>query len=275
MTGAERNKTKIARRVIEVLDYLDSGRGEITVMDIVRSFHRPQSSTSELLASLVELGLFHKDPIARTYRVMPRAAFIGQSCQPQSIRDGRIVRLVETLHSQTGYPVTLNAIVGVSAQIVAVRGTGDLAARKSRFQCGAKDPLAFSAVGQMLLSAMPQPRRGGVLRRLNAEAEQKRKFATAEMDVRIAAMGERQFAIGPAGFGNDRKALALLVPGQPDDRPLAIGLVLPACEKTEPAPLLEQVRSVLTSCLGIPEIGQPDDESQTVLEMRSVLKASA
>ena len=51
------NKAKIARRVIEVLDFFDDENREASVMDIVRRYGRPQSSTSELLASLVELGL--------------------------------------------------------------------------------------------------------------------------------------------------------------------------------------------------------------------------
>ena len=59
---ASSNKAKIARRVIEVLEFFDDNHREATVMDIVRRCNRPQSSTSELLSSLVELGLLHKDP---------------------------------------------------------------------------------------------------------------------------------------------------------------------------------------------------------------------
>ena len=44
--GAESNKAKIARRVVEVLDYFDDEHPQATVMDIVRRYNRPQSSTS-------------------------------------------------------------------------------------------------------------------------------------------------------------------------------------------------------------------------------------
>jgi hypothetical protein len=63
----ESNKAKIARRVIEVLEFFDEAHPRATVMDIVRRFNRPQSSTSELLSSLVDLGLLYKDPYSRSY----------------------------------------------------------------------------------------------------------------------------------------------------------------------------------------------------------------
>ena len=59
------NKAKIAKRVVEVLDFFDDDHREATVMDIVRRYNRPQSSTSELLSSLVELGLLYKDPYSK------------------------------------------------------------------------------------------------------------------------------------------------------------------------------------------------------------------
>ena len=71
------NKARIARRVIEVLEFFDDRHGEATVMDIVRRYDRPQSSTSELLSSLVELGILYKDPQNRSYRPTPRAAMLG------------------------------------------------------------------------------------------------------------------------------------------------------------------------------------------------------
>ena len=77
------NKAKIAKRVIEVLEYFDDQHREATVMDIVRRYDRPQSSTSELLSSLVELGLLHKDPYSRSYSLTARAALLGVAGQAE------------------------------------------------------------------------------------------------------------------------------------------------------------------------------------------------
>jgi hypothetical protein len=119
--AASGNKAKIARRVIEVLDYFDDAHREATVMDIVRRYDRPQSSTSELLSSLVELGLLRKDRHARTYSLTPRAALLGTGGQSAAVRDGRIVRLLDRLSAQTGLPVALFGMTGLSAQIYAWR----------------------------------------------------------------------------------------------------------------------------------------------------------
>ena len=57
MATVESNKAKIAKRVVEVLEFFDDDHPRATVMDIVRRYDRPQSSTSELLSSLAGLGL--------------------------------------------------------------------------------------------------------------------------------------------------------------------------------------------------------------------------
>ncbi|HEX7821085.1 MAG TPA: hypothetical protein VF463_10750 [Sphingobium sp.] len=46
--AAATNKAKIAKRVIEVLEFFDEEHREATVMDIVRRYKRPQSSTSDV-----------------------------------------------------------------------------------------------------------------------------------------------------------------------------------------------------------------------------------
>src|SRR5262245_41006196 len=73
----EPSKAKTARRVIEVLEYFDEEHRQATVMDIVRRYNRPQSSTSELLASLVDMGILYKDASSRSYTLTPRAAILG------------------------------------------------------------------------------------------------------------------------------------------------------------------------------------------------------
>ena len=77
MPAQESNKAKIAKRVIEVLDFFDDSHPTATVMDIVRRYDRPQSSTSELLSTLVELGILYKDNASRSYTLTPRAAILG------------------------------------------------------------------------------------------------------------------------------------------------------------------------------------------------------
>ena len=243
------NKAKIARRVIEVLEFFDDDHREATVMDIVRRYDRPQSSTSELLSSLVELGILHKDPLSRSYSLTPRAALLGTAGQPEMLRDGRIVRLMDRLASQTGHTVCLIGLVGLDAQVVAFRKGARDAVCDQQLAGGAKQPLSELAAGWLLLSTREPSRRDGMIRRLNAEADDARKFAYSEMVARVAECGERKYVAGPAGFGTQAQIVCALVPQQPEGHPLAIGILTRPESKLDPDGLVQCIGDAMRHCL--------------------------
>ncbi len=248
------NKAKIARRVIEVLEFFDDDHREATVMDIVRRYDRPQSSTSELLSSLVELGLLHKDPYSRSYRPTARAALLGSSGQPEMVRDGRLVRLMDRLAAQTGLSVILFSKAGLDSQIVSLRRGQRPSLRGARELFGGmKEPLAQNAAGWLMLSTIENSRRDGTVRRLNAEADEAGKFNHAEMMERIAQCAERNYAFGPAGYGSDADIVAGLVPRQPEGHPLVIGILLERDGKANRDALLQCMADAMRHCLPDPE----------------------
>jgi DNA-binding IclR family transcriptional regulator len=251
MAPTESNKVKIAKRVIEVLEYFDEEHPQATVMDIVRRFDRPQSSTSELLSSLVDLGVLYKDPCSRSYTPTPRAAMLGTGTQPPLIRDGRLVGTIDRLEAQTGLAVAVFGMVGLKVQIYRWRaGTRPLrTTRAESFAAGQQDHLTESAPGLLLLSTVPQPRRDGMLRRLNAEASAERKFSFADMAVRVQQCRDLNHATGPAGFGTGAEATAVLLPGLPENRPLAIGFVYERPEQIDRSKLLQCLTAALTRCM--------------------------
>jgi DNA-binding IclR family transcriptional regulator len=246
------NKAKIARRVIEVLEYFDDTHREATVMDIVRRYNRPQSSTSELLSSLVELGLLHKDPYTRVYSLTPRAALIGSAGQPEIVRDGRIVRLMDRLVAQTGLTISLQGMVGLDTQVVSWRhGARTLPATRD-LGGGMKTPLTSSSAGWLMLSTLGRARGEGIVRRINAEAAEHEKFAYGEMIARIDRCREKRYVYGPAGFGNGAEALAVLIPQQPEGHPLVVSLVYGAEEKINADGLIQCVGDAMRACLPDP-----------------------
>ncbi len=196
-------------------------------MDIVRRYDRPQSSTSELLSSLVELGLLYKDPFARSYRPTVRAALLGATSQQGSVRDGRLIQLLDRLVAQTGLPVLLVAKIGLDAQIVTARqGSNTRLRRAAGLRGGMREPLTHGAVGQLLLSTLPETKREAALRRLNSEADDADKFVPAEMMRQIAECGRTGLAVGQAGFGTRENMVAMLLPGQDEEAPLAACIVM-------------------------------------------------
>lgn len=249
VTSGSSNKAKIARRVIEVLEYFDDNHREATVMDIVRRYNRPQSSTSELLSSLVDLGLLYKDPYSRSYSLTPRAALLGATGQTGVVRDGRLVSLIDRLVAQTGLSVAVFGMVGLKVQVVnwrsGARGTN--AATRGIFG-GLQEPLAYSAGGWLLLSTIAQPRCDGVVRRLIAEAAEERKFAFGEMAARLQQCRETGHAVGPVGFNAGAECVATLIPDE-GQHPLAVGFVYSPEARVQPEALLECLRDGIAHCL--------------------------
>jgi DNA-binding IclR family transcriptional regulator len=247
MATVESNKAKIAKRVVEVLEFFDDDHPHATVMDIVRRYNRPQSSTSELLSSLVGLGLLYKDPYSRSYTPTPRAALLGCSVQSGIVRSGRLSSLIDRLSAQTGLGVAVLGMVGLSVQIFSWRG-GKYPLRTSQtdgFCGGQQEALCDSAAGLLLLSTVLQPRRDGMLRRLNAEATDDRKFSVADAAARIQRCSDDGHAHGVAGFGSIADLTALLLPDQPAGQPLAIALVYEPAEAIDPEVLRQTIAAAI------------------------------
>ena len=244
------NKAKFAKRVIEVLEFFDEEHPQATVMDIVRRFDRPQSSTSELLYCLVEVGLLYKDPHSRSYSPTPRAALLGRAAQPSLIRDGRLTGLIDRLSAQTGLAVGVFGMVGLQVQIYSWR-SGQRALRTSNpfgICGGQKDHLSSSAAGWLLLSTIPQPRRESMLRRLNAEAAADRKFCVSELAARVQQCHDQGGVTDVAGFESNAQFTAMLFPGLPQNQPLAIGFAYEPSEHIDPTALLQTLRDAVDRC---------------------------
>jgi DNA-binding IclR family transcriptional regulator len=234
MRSTGSNKAKIAHRVIEVLDFFDDEHTHASVNDIVRRYKWPQSSTSELLSNLARLGLLYKDPLTRLYRPTPRAALLCTATQPDMIRDGRLNDLVDRLTAQTGLSVAVFGMIGVDAQIFCWRA-GSMAPRTTHdgLYSGLRERLTDSAAGLLLLSTTSRQRRDGIIRRLNAEAPEDRKFNTVEIGRQVQSVAEAGHACGPAGFDAIADVCAVLLPEQPASQPIALGFVY------EPSPRID------------------------------------
>jgi DNA-binding IclR family transcriptional regulator len=249
------NKAKIAKRVIEVLDFFDHEHPTATVMDIVRRYDRPQSSTSELLSSLVDLGLLYKNLATRSYMLTPRAAMLGSLTQPEFVRDGRLVGLVEKIAVQTHFSVGVFGMVGLETQIFSWHnGEPPLkAATEKGIYGGMQERMSDSAVGQLLLSKVNRQRREGMLRRMNAEASPERKFSFPEMAERVQQACDTGQIVGRMGFGSIADVCAVLIPDRTLERPMALGIVYEPQADVDPEALLELLRDAVSVCTEQPE----------------------
>lgn len=243
----ESNKTKIARRVIEVFEFFAVENRRATVMDIVRRYGRPQSSTSELLGALVEMGLLYKDPHSRSYAPTPRLAALGFASQPEPIGSGRIFAYMDRLAQSSRRGVGLFGIVGTHVQIFRWANGPDLPDKE--LCCGASALLSSSAVGLLLLSALEPGQAGRLLWRLNAECDEGRRFDLAEANRQVARHAQSGQADGLSGFGRDRRVAAVLLPEKVGERRLALGAVYRSDAAVDPDALLATLRLGVRDCL--------------------------
>ncbi len=247
------NKAKIARRVIEVLEFFDERNRRATVMDIVRRYNRPQSSTSELLASLVQLGVLYSEPGSRSYTLTPRAAILGSLSQPRLVRDGGLWALIDRLVAQTGLGIALLGMVGLNVQVFRwTEGSKYLPRDLGDLRNGAQDLLCASASGQLLLSTIKGERRAGVIRRLNAEAPKDRKFNYPEMIQQVQDLGRQGYCIGPGGFAGATEMAAVLVPTDPGERPMVLSFVYEPTGDIDPQALVELLQKSVQRCVAQP-----------------------
>lgn len=217
--GLEGKSVKSARRVLEVLEYFGTGAEEVTVMEMSRALDYPQSSTSELLSSLVTLGYLSHDRHRRTFRPTVRVAAIGTGVGPESVRRGALRDVVEDVHEETG------AMVVISMAQRGVLHHVHLAGCPYPLRERGPGHILHSALGHALLAAMPDAEVKPLIHRLNAEAEPGLAVAPAALLARLCEIRERGYAVAPNCKG---LTLATMVPqAQPD--PLAIGVIGPEC----------------------------------------------
>ncbi len=246
MNTLEPNRTKIAKRVFEILEFFSEDQQSLTVMDIVRRYGRPQSSTSELLSSMVEMGLLYKDQRSRSYTPTPRIAALGTSAQPEIIRDGGLFGLMDQLAATTGRSVGLFGAVGTHVQIFRLAAGSDAVSKKINH--GAAEQLSFSVVGLLLLSRFPPDLAERMLWRMHAEAEPGRKFDLKELKNDLCKYRRERFAAGDAGFGGDVQVAAALLPGFNSRRPLALGVLYPLADQVDPDLLVGTINDGIAKC---------------------------
>lgn len=221
---AESNKVKIAKRVVEVLGYLSETDEQITVNDIVREFKRPQSSTSELLLSLAELGLLYRDPKTRKYAPTVLMASFGYASQPEVVRSGRLFALMDDLAQNLRCDVGLFSTVGINAQIVRWSSYQCDSRSLPSVRCGAIAPMSHCSVGSLLLSALGLENAKRLLWRLCAEAGEE-PFQFEERLAQVAKCGETGYFTAEFGFGSSDLMTAVHVLNDRKRSPLVLGVL--------------------------------------------------
>lgn len=219
-TVLREKKIKSADRVLEILEMFDGTRESVTVMDVARCLQYPQSSTSELLGSLVRHGYLNRDRFLRTYRPTSRVALLGAWVQPQLFRDGRLLPMMDHLHADSGDLVVLASIVGVTLKHLHAVGTTPAGLRG-----GDEQNVLHSPFGRTLLSMTQREHIRKLVHRLNAEStSDERRVRFDDLAGDLDAIRSRGYAVGAIDAG--WSGVCVLLPRTAEQEKLALGLVV-------------------------------------------------
>lgn len=211
-------KIKSADRVLEIFEMFSADRQEVTVMDVARTLNVPQSSTSELLGSLVRRGYLSRDRNARTFRPTARVALLGAWVQPKLFRHGQLLPLMDGLRSVTGETIVLASMVGLGIRHVHVVGD-DLPGSLSP---GTEHHALHSPFGVALLSAMYRDNVRKLVHRLNAESDASLHRRFGDVEAQLIHASQRGYVLGDLGDG--LAAVAVLLPMRLCEEPLVLGV---------------------------------------------------
>ncbi|KPQ04318.1 MAG: transcriptional regulator, IclR family [Rhodobacteraceae bacterium HLUCCA12] len=217
------NKVKSAQRVLQVLEYFDEIQRDASVMDISRALSMPQSSTTELLKTLVDLGYLSYKVEGRRYMPTHRVALLGSWIQSQLLSGGRLIRMMEELGENTHETVILGEYSGLSVRYIYV--VQSRMAMRLHVGPGTVRPLARSGIGQLFLSSFPEDLVKTLLKRINSErGEDEPIIEYAKLEPDLRDIRKKGYHLFTNGVNPGAGILAMMLPETEDSLPLAIGI---------------------------------------------------
>lgn len=210
---------KSAKRVLEILEHFAQGVSKATVMEIANALAYPQSSTSKLMASLVSLGYLRFDPDGRTFSPTLRVVLLGSRLQHELFGHGSVVSVMERLRQKTGQTVMIGLRQGIHVRFIfSLQGNP----QALRYPVGILRPVCRSAVGKMLLSALPDAKIMRIAKHANIEEEPENRVSVRALMEEIALIRERGWALTMDYPLPDRATLAVALPDMPDQPAMAL-----------------------------------------------------
>ncbi len=236
---------KSAGRVVELLEFFDRDRAEITVMDVVRTLDYPQSSASELLHCLVSLGYLTYDRYRRTYQLTARVALLGAWAHPDLFRSGQLLSVIDHLVAETGETAVIGAIDG-GVWLRYIHVASHSACSVSGINRGMTRSPIHSALGRVMLSHWSENKIQHIVHRLNAEEQ------CAERRIRVPDLLEALRGVADAGYavvsdedGGEHPMVAVNIPVENGVQQLALGLTFSPALMPDVANLAKTLQNAL------------------------------
>jgi DNA-binding IclR family transcriptional regulator len=215
---------KSAVRVLEVLEFFDRVQREATVGEVARALGYPVSSTSMLLANLLELGYVRHGADQRSYFPTPRVTLLGSWVEPLLQPQGEILRMMSDLSEATGETIILAAPTRDQAQYLHV--VPATTTMRMHVGPGTQRPLVSSGLGRVLLSTMPEERVRQLVMRHNDGpfVQDEGRVSLAALQRELSGIRTRGYAVILRGVTPGAALVGMILPLELSGLPLAVGI---------------------------------------------------
>ena len=205
---------KSSLRTLALFELFSLEQTPLTIKEISDGLGMPQSSTSMLVKSLVELGYLERNHHSRSYYPTLRILLLGTWMRRQHRRAGQLPLLLGETSKKTGFSTVLAMRNGIYSQYL----LGHSGREPSRFivESGQMYPLACSSTGWCLLSYESRANIGKIVRRTISEAKLAHWRETAKLaPERIEESIRQGFAFSRGETHPGLGAIAISLPSVP------------------------------------------------------------
>jgi len=248
-----RSAVKSAGRVLEVLELFEDLRRPARVGEIAERLQYPQSSTSVLLRCLVDLGYATYDADSRTFCPSYRMSLMGSWVLGSAIQMGRLAQVMEEVSRETGETVVVASRNGVYAQYIhVIQATNPI---RFHIPVGARRLLVWSGVGFMLLRDTPEAEIHKLVRRANAEHDDRPRIDIQAVLANVARARRQGHIVSRGLVTPGGGAIAVDLPRELDK--YGNRLVLGVCAVIEnldrsTEKIVASMQGAITRCLAAP-----------------------
>jgi IclR family KDG regulon transcriptional repressor len=241
---------KSAGRVFEVLELFRQVRRQLSAAEIGTALGYPKSSTNALLKTLVSLGYLVLN--SRTMGYLPSLSVtqLGGWIPSVVLGSGDAFEILTEIHAGTQETVTLSVQNDLSCRFLRViPGTFRISLRLEE---GYLAPLFTTAVGNAILSQLPDDEIAALVKRANIRTKKRsERKDPARLMEDVRSVRQRGYSIYYDALSPDTGAIAVPFPSSMEGFPMAIGVggLRDRIQRNEAA-ILRTLRTGVTSNVG-------------------------
>ena len=236
---------KSSYRTLALFEFFAEHKKPATVATISKGLQIPQSSTSAILLSLVDIAYLSYDPIKRTYAPTMRMALLSSWTNAANEHAAQLPRQIHDLCQTLAETCVLAYRNGIYSQYLYVDHFDDSLERL--VETGSVQPLVTSASGLSLIKDMNDYEIGKIIRRSEVEITNeiyKKSMKDALQRIEETRRNGYSFSVGqsPRGIAS----LAMSLPGLEKEARLAIAVAGPVNRMEDKKELIiEQLNRLL------------------------------